>query len=96
MTLSGLRFAYTSTISRTVVASAVLTIERTGVMPLPPAKATIGASVARNTNRPAGGIASIVSPGASVSFIQFDIFPPGTRFTVTVKGSPVSGELDIE
>jgi hypothetical protein len=37
-----------------------------------------------------------VSPGASVSFIQFDIFPPGTRFTVTVKGSPVPGELDIE
>ena len=30
------------------------------------------------------------------SFIQLDIRPPGTRFTVVVKGSPVSGELDIE
>jgi hypothetical protein len=79
-----------------VVASAVLTIERIGVMPLPPAKATIGVSAARNTNRPAGGITSILSPGVSASIIQFDIFPPGTRFTVTVKGSPVSGELDIE
>ena len=70
-------------------------IERTGVMPLPPAKATIGVSAACSTKSPAGGITSIVSPGARVSFIQFDIFPPGTRFTVTVKGSPVSGELDI-
>ena len=33
---------------------------------------------------------------ASASFIQFDMRPPGTRFTVVVKGSPVSGELDIE
>ncbi len=96
MTLPGPRFAYTSAISRAVVASAVLMIERTGVMPLPPAKATIGVSAARSTKRPAGGITSIVSPGASVSFIQFDIFPPGTRLTVTVKGSPVSGALDIE
>ena len=38
----------------------------------------------------------MVAPGASVSFIQFDIRPPGTRFTTTVNGSPVSGELDIE
>jgi hypothetical protein len=37
-----------------------------------------------------------VSPGARRSFIQFDIGPPGTRFTVVVKGSRVSGELDIE
>src|SRR4030095_8595711 len=96
MTLPAPRFAYTSAISRDVVASAVLMMERTGVMPLPPAKATIGVPAGRSTKRPAGGITSIVSPGASASFIQFDIFPPGTRLTVTVKGSPVSGELDIE
>ena len=71
-------------------------IERTGVMPLPPAKATIGLSSAPRTKSPDGGSTSIVSPAASVSIIQFDIFPPGTRFTVTVNGSPVSGELDIE
>jgi hypothetical protein len=65
-------------------------------MPLPPAKATIGTSAARSTNSPDGRITSIVSPGASTSFIQFDIFPAGTRFTVIVKRSPVSGELDIE
>ena len=46
-------------------------------MPLPPAKATIGTSAARSTKSPAGRITSIVSPGASASFIQFDIFPPG-------------------
>ena len=79
-----------------MVASAVLMIEITGVMPLPPANATIGTSVSRSTNSPAGRITSMVSPGASVSFIQFDMRPPGTRFTVVVKGSPVSGELDIE
>ena len=39
---------------------------------------------------------SMVSPGAIVSFIQFDIRPPGTRLTVVVSGSPTSGELDIE
>jgi hypothetical protein len=71
-------------------------MERTGVMPLPPAKATIGVSTARSTKSPAGAVASIVSPAATASFIQFDIFPPGTRFTVTVNGSPVSGELDME
>src|SRR5262249_2764334 len=96
MTAPGSRFAYTSAIERAVVARAVLMIERIGVMPLPPAKATIGVSPARSTKRPAGGITSIVSPGARGSVIQFDIFPPGTRLTVIVKGSPVSGELDIE
>ena len=96
MTESALRFAYTSRIVRSVVASAVLTIEMTGVMPLPPAKATIGASVSRSTNRPVGRMTSIESPTTSESFIQFDIRPPGTRFTVVVKRSPVSGELDIE
>ena len=53
-------------------------------------------STARSTKSPDGGISSIVSPVVSVSFIQFDSLPPATRFTVTVKGSPVSGELDIE
>ena len=72
-------------------------IEITGVMPLPPANATIGRRRrGRSTNRPAGRITSMVSPGASASFIQFDIRPPGTRFTVVVSGSPTSGELDIE
>jgi hypothetical protein len=39
---------------------------------------------------------SMVPPGRSVSFIQFDMRPAATRFTVVVKGSPVSGELDME
>ncbi len=71
-------------------------MEITGVMPLPPTNATIGASVARRTNRPVGRMTSIVSPADTASFIQFDMRPPGTRFTVVVSGSPVSGELDIE
>ena len=96
MTASALRLAYTSVIGRVVVASALLMIEITGVMPLPPANATIGTSVLRSTKSPVGRITSIVSPGASVSIIQFDICPPGTRFTAVAKRSPVSGELDIE
>ena len=96
MTESALRFAYTSRIGRVVVASALLMIEITGVMPLPPANATIGTSRSCSTKSPVGRITSIVAPGASASFIQFDIRPPGTRFTVVVNGSPVSGELDIE
>ena len=96
MTASAERFAYTSVIGRCVVASAVLMIEITGVIPLPPANATIGTSVSRNTNSPVGRITSIVSPAASESFIQFDMRPPGTRFTVVVNRSPTSGELDIE
>ena len=79
-----------------MVASALLTSEMTGVMPLPPANATIGTSVARSTKSPAGRITSMVSPGSRVSFIQFDIRPPGTRLTAVVKRSPISGELDIE
>ena len=77
----------------------VLTANGTGAasfQPLPPANATIGASVSRNTNSPVGRITSILSPGASASFIQLDMRPPGTRLTVVVNGSPTSGELDIE
>ena len=96
MTESALRFAYTSTIRRSVVASALLMIEMTGVIPLPPAKATIGSSLSWSTKSPVGRSTSIVSPGASASFIQFDMSPPGTRFTAVLKGSRVSGELDIE
>ena len=72
-------------------------IEITGVMPLPPANATIGTSRRAEHEQP--GRAHHVdrrSPGASASFIQFDMRPPGTRFTVVVNGSPMSGELDIE
>jgi hypothetical protein len=71
-------------------------IDITGVMPLPPANATIGVSVSRRTNSPVGRITSMVAPGARASFIQFDMRPPGTRLTVVVRGSPTSGELDIE
>ena len=55
-----LRFAYTSRIGRVVVASALLMIEITGVMPLPPANATIGTSRSCSTNSPVGRITSIV------------------------------------
>ena len=71
-------------------------IEITGVIPLPPANATIGVSCSWSTKSPAGRSTSMVSPGASVSFIQFDMRPPGTRLTVVMNGSSVSGELDIE
>ena len=83
-------------IGRAVVASALLTIEITGVMPLPPANATIGTSVSRSTKSPVGRITSSASPGATESFNQFDMRPPGTRFTAVVKGSSISGALDIE
>ena len=35
-------------------------------------------------------------PAQKKSFIQFDMRPPSTRFTVVVNGSPTSGALDIE
>ena len=38
----------------------------------------------------------MTSPGASVSFIQFDTTPPGTRLTVTWSSSSTAGEDDIE
>ncbi len=78
------------------MATALLTIDITGVIPLPPAKATTGTVVSRRTKSPAGRMTSIVSPAPSTSFIQFDMRPSTTRFTVVVSGSPVSGELDIE
>ena len=47
-----MRLAYTSGIGRVVVASALLMIEITGVMPLPPANATIGTSVVAQHEEP--------------------------------------------
>ncbi len=79
-----------------MVASTVLSSENTGVMPLPPLNATISPSPGARRKAPAGTLASTTSPGASVSIIQFDTTPPGTRFTVTVSSSSTAGADDIE
>ena len=78
------------------VASTCLTIENTGVTPLPPQNATTGPSPGRSQNTPAGGISSSSSPAATWSWSQFDTTPPGTRFTVTASRSSMAGALDIE
>ena len=56
--------------------------ERTGVMPLPAAKATTSPSP-RELKNPAGRATSMRSPVADESIIQFETMPPGTRLTVT-------------
>ena len=93
-------FASTHVLAASARAQPVLAVmkfqDETGVMPLPPAKATIGAVDGRSTKRPDGGMTSIRSPAFRWSFIQLDMRPSTTRFTVVLKRSPASGELDIE
>ena len=79
-----------------MVANALLITENTGVIPLPPANATIGALPGRSVNTPAGRVSASSSPSATSSSIQFDTRPPATRFTVVVSSVSVCGELDIE
>ena len=81
---------------RLVVARAALTSEKTGVIPLPPAKATRSPSPGVRRKTPAGQVASISSPASSVSFIQFDTTPSGTRLTVTWSSSSTPGAEHIE
>ena len=72
------RFAYTSTISRSVVASALLMIEITGRDAAPAREGDDRDGRCRAARRArSGACTSIVSPGASMSFIQFDITPVG-------------------
>ena len=77
-------------------ASTLLAIDSTGVTPLPPQKATTGASPSGTQKTPAGRVTSSVSPGDTWSLSQLDTAPPGTRLTVTVRWGSVSGALDIE
>ena len=72
------------------------TIDMTGVIPLPPQKATIGRSGSATQKTPAGLVTSSTSPSATSSCSQFEPAPPGTRLTVTTRSSSVSGALDIE
>ena len=74
----------------------LLTSENTGVIPLPPAKATIGVVLGRSVKTPAGRVRASTSPSPTRSSIQFDTRPPATRFTVSVSSVSVAGELDIE
>ena len=79
-----------------VVARASFTIDRTGVMPLPAAKATTGAASSGSRKVPAGTVASSTSPGRTWSSIHVEPMPPGTRLTVVRSGSPRPGALDME
>ena len=96
MTALASRWAVSTRTRRPVVASALLTSDRIGVMPLPAPSATSGAGLSRRQKTPAGRVTSTASPGARWSCIQFETRPPGTRFTVVIRSSSVSGELDIE
>ena len=96
MTASRSRLAYRRRTRREVVDSAALSSENTGVIPLPALKATTSPSPGPRQNTPAGRVASTTWPGASVSFIQFDTTPPGTRFTVTCSSESTAGDEDIE
>ena len=83
---------------RLVPDSAVLTIERIGVIPLPPPNITIGRSCSalRNTKRPSGGFTAMRSPFASRSLNQFDTRPRSMRFTVTFGLGSIPGALESE
>ncbi len=91
-----MRFAYSNRTDRSVVASALLITEITGVMPLPPLNAISGVERGRRVNTPAGRVSTSTSPSATSSSIQLETCPPGTRFTVVVSSASVCGELDIE
>ena len=69
------RFAYSRRTGRCVVASTLLVIAMTGVMPLPPQKARHGPRVC-GQNTPAGLVASMPSPSARLSRNQFETRPP--------------------
>ena len=90
------RLAYRSRTRRSVVASAVFTRDRTGVMPLPALKATTSRSPAPSRKNPAGRLTSTTAPGTTWSLIQLDTGPPGTRLTVTRSSSSTAGAEDIE
>ena len=75
--------------TRVVVASALLMIEITGVMPLPPANATIGTSRSCSTKSPVGRITSIVAPGASV--VVHPVRHAAARHALHRRGERVAG-----
>ena len=96
MTDSGSRLAYRRRTDRADVASTLLAMDITGVMPLPPQKATIGRLASRTQKVPEGRVTSERSPSATWSTSQLETTPPGTRLTVTASSSSVSGALDME
>jgi hypothetical protein len=70
-----------------------------GVMPLPAAKkikVSYSCGSTGNTNMPDAPTVSKTSPSFASSSNRLDISPFGTRFIVTVSGSPSSGEEDNE
>ena len=81
---------------RDEVASTLLAIEITGVIPLPPQKAMIGRPPSRTQKLPDGGLTSRRVPSVTWSTSQLETPPPGTRLTVKARSPSVSGALDIE
>jgi hypothetical protein len=67
-----------------------------GVMPEPAASSNSSSSSESGVNVPAGPAISRMSPARTLSQIQFDTCPPGTRLTVTVGAASIPGALDSE
>jgi hypothetical protein len=63
--------------------SALLRMEMTGVMPLPPANSRKSSSTDVGQNTPAGASTSTVIPGRSEAQTQLEPYPPSVRLTVT-------------
>ena len=72
MTDSRSRLAYSRRTDRAEVASTLLAIESTGVIPLPPQKATIGRPPSRTQKLPDGGLTSTRSPSVTWSTSQLE------------------------
>ena len=73
-----------------------MTIDITGVIPLPAANSRKSPSSERGQNVPAGGSRSSTVPARTVSSIQLEAYPPAVRLTVIAGRSPEKGELDSE
>ena len=79
-----------------MVDSAVLMSENTGVMPLPPANATMSPVAESRQKRPAGRVDSTTSPADNASVNHVETTPSSTRLTLTCSSSTTSGNEDME
>ena len=97
MVLAAVRLPYSS-VQRACGsrASTVFSIDRIGVMPLPPATASTwcGRRCSAAPNRPCGGITSSTSPTFRCPCSQVVKAPPGTRRTPTRSGSPAAAQME--
>ena len=90
------RLAYSSVTRPVALASTVRKIEKTGVMPLPPANSKKSPSSERGAKMPDGDMTSMTSPALTWSHTQLEPRPSRTRLMVTRGDASKPGALDME